>query len=126
ALRSVLRDGAIVDGDRKREPKALAPILLGLLAWDTTRAFRARALLDAGRSLQEVVQEARAWRERDAFLARVRGTTEDALRRRHALLREADAQVKESGDPVEILTALVARLALEAREAAPRRAFAGR
>ncbi|MBI3723503.1 DNA polymerase III subunit delta [bacterium] len=124
SLRSVLRDGAIVDGDRKRDPKALAPIILGILTWDLGRAFRAKALLDSGGSAQEAVQEARAWRDRDAFIARIRSASQDTLRRQHALLREADAIVKESGDPFEILTTLVARLALENRPTALRRAYA--
>jgi DNA polymerase III delta subunit len=114
ALRGVFRDGAIVDGVRKREGKAIAPMLLGLIAWDVGRIFKARALLDAGRTAQDVIAEAKAWRDRDAFLARVRGSTPETLRRLHALIREADAQLKENGDGFEILTTLVARLALAA------------
>lgn len=124
ALRAVFRDGVVVDGERKREPKAIAPMLTGLLAWDLSRLFKARALLDAGRSAQDVLAEAKAWRERDVFLARARAANEETLRRMHLLLREADAQLKDSGDPFEILTTLVARLALAApRSRPPARAY---
>jgi DNA polymerase III delta subunit len=116
ALAAVFRDGAIVDGERKREPKALAPMLLGLLAWDLGRLFKARALLDAGRTGNDVVSELRAWRERDSFLARAHGATDPSLRRAHALLREADALLKEAGEPYEVMTGLVARLSLAAAQ----------
>ncbi len=112
SLRAVFRDGAVVDGERKRDPRGLAPMLLGLLAWDLGRVFKGRSLLDQGRTAQDVISEVKAWRDKDAFIARVRGSSAESLRRAHALLREADAQLKDSGDAVEIMTALVARLAL--------------
>jgi DNA polymerase III delta subunit len=122
SLRAVFRDGAVVDGERRRQPQAIAPMLLGLLAWDVGRLYKARSLLDAGRSANDVVSELRAWRERDAFIARARGSTPEVLRRAHALLRDADKQLKDSGEPFEILTTLVARLALMG----PRAKAAGR
>ena len=124
ALRSLFRDGAIVDGDRKREPKAIAPILLGLLGWDLARLFKARALLARGESPSNVIAECKAWRDRDGFLTRARAATDDSLRLQHELLRQADALVKDSGDPFEILTTLVSRLTLS--QPAPTRSAPGR
>ncbi len=124
ALRAVFRDGAVVDGERKREPKALAPMITGLLAWDLSRLFKARALHEAGRSAQDILAEAKAWRERDTFIARVRSADQTVLRSMHALLRQADEQLKDNGDPFEILTTLLARLALAAPRTKPVRAFA--
>jgi DNA polymerase III delta subunit len=118
ALRAVFRDGAIVDGARKREPKALAPILLGLLGWDLGRLFKARALLRDGATAQTVIAECKAWRDRDGFLSRARAATDESLRRQHELLREADALVKDNGDPFEVLTTVVSRLTLLARAGA--------
>jgi DNA polymerase III delta subunit len=94
-------------------------MITGLLAWDLGRLFKARAMLDAGRSAQDILAETRAWRERDVFMARARAATESTLRRMHALLRDADAQLKDNGDPFEILTTLIARLALAAPRSKP-------
>ena len=114
ALRSVLRDGAIVDGERRRDPRGLAPMIVGLFSWDLSRIFKGCALLREGRSAQDVITELKAWRDRDVLLARMRRSmaSEAGLRRLHELLREADARLKDSGDPVEILTMLVASAAL--------------
>lgn len=112
ALRALFRDGAIVGGERKREPKAIAPILLGSLGWDLARLFKARAMIADKRTAQDVIAECKAWRDRDGFLARARASTDESLRRQHEILREADALVKDSGDPFEVLTTVVSRLTL--------------
>lgn len=84
-LEAILRDGSVGrDGLRERDPRALAPMLLGALRWDLMA--RARRL--------PMTPEAH-----------------ERLRRRHAGLREADLALKTGADAREALTVLVTRLA---------------
>lgn len=84
-LGAILRDGSVGrDGARERDPRALAPMLLGALRWDLM---------------------ARARREP------MTPEAHEHLRRRHAGLREADLALKTGADPRATLTVLVTRLA---------------
>lgn len=110
-LASVLRDGLVANGERVKEPSAMAFMLLGLLRWDLGRLLRARAMLDAGQRPADITAELKVWRDKDRFLGRVQRATRDGLAARHELLRAADAALKSSGDPEVTLTTLLVRLA---------------
>lgn len=114
-LQVILRDGLVANGERVREPQAVAFMLLGLLRWDLGRLLRARALLDDGAGPRDVTETLRIWRDKDKFIDRVRRSSRESLAWRHGLLREADAAMKSSADPVNTLTMLLVRLARSER-----------
>lgn len=114
-LQVILRDGLVANGERVREAQAVAFMLLGLLRWDLGRLLRARAMLDDGAGPRDVTESLRVWRDKERFIQRVQRSTRESLAWRHGLLREADAAMKSSADPINTLTMLLVRLARSER-----------
>lgn len=114
-LQGMFRDGLVANGERQRDPTAIAFMLLGMLRWDLGRLLRGRAMLEGGARPQDIASELRVFRDKDRFLARLRGAPRPALGRRHELLRAADAALKASADARATLTDVVVRLARSER-----------
>jgi len=115
-LQSMFRDGLVArGGERTRDPSAIAFMLLGLLRWDLGRLLRGRAMLDQRSSPRVITQTLKVFRQKEAFMRRVRRADRGTLGRKHALLRAADANLKSSGDPRGTLTDVVVRLAAAER-----------
>ena len=116
-LQVIFRDGLVGRGERTREPTGIAFMLLGLLRWDLGRLLKGRALLDQGWPPMKVAKELRVFRGKDHFVGRLRRADRGLLGRRHRLLRDADAAMKQSADPRGTLTDVVVRLARSERPA---------
>jgi DNA polymerase III delta subunit len=124
-LARIFRDGLITAGGaRTREAAGIAMILLPTLRWDLGRLLKARALVAKGRRDFEVTKELRVFRDKQTFLNRVRRADRDALGARHAVLRQADVDLRTSADPWGLMVRVVTALSLAERERRP--AGAGR
>lgn len=111
-LQSMFRDGLVGrGGERTRDESAIAFMLLGLLRWDLGRLLRGRALLEQNAPRHAITDALKVYRQKEAFLARLRRADRASLGRKHALLRAADANLKSSGDPRGTLTDVIVRLA---------------
>ncbi|MEZ6188054.1 MAG: hypothetical protein R3F62_23985, partial [Planctomycetota bacterium] len=64
---------------------------------------------------RQITESLKVYRQKEAFLRRLRRSDRAALGRKHALLRAADAALKSSGDPRGTLTDVVVRLAASER-----------
>jgi DNA polymerase III delta subunit len=103
-------------GSRTREAAGIAMILLPTLRWDLGRLLKASALVAQGRREFEVTKDLRVFRDKSTFLARVRRADRDALGARHALLRQADVDLRTSADPWGLMVRVVTALALAERD----------
>ena len=124
-LGRILADGLVAHGERTRDARGIAPILLGSLRWDLARLLRGRALLERGGRPREIARELKVWGDTDLFEARIARATREDLGARHELLRDADRALKTSGDADATLIDVVVRLArAEARATEAQRARA--
>ena len=107
---AVFRDGMISFGKREQNEHAIAPILIGTLRWDVQQVLKAQGLLAQGVPSSEALRQLKVWRDKDAFLRRVRGQDRATLGRAYAYLRQADGAIKRSANAHDTVMALVIRL----------------
>lgn len=117
-LREMLRDGMVSSGgQRVRDAQGVAMILLPTIRWDLSRLLKARAALDRGAPQYQITKELRVFRDKGLFMERARGADREALGARHAILRKADAALRERGDPQSILNETILQLCLSEQRA---------
>lgn len=117
-LREMLRDGMVSSGgQRVRDAQGVAMILLPTIRWDLSRLLKARAALDRGTPQYQITKELRVFRDKGLFMERARGADREALGERHAILRRADAALRERADPQSILNETILQLCLSERRA---------
>jgi len=121
----IFRDGLITHGERNRDPSGIAFLLLGMLRWDLGRLFKGRALLERGARTFQITKELRVFRDKERFMGRLRRADREELGRRHELLRQADAAMKNSADPRGTLTGVLVRLARSERKGRSERGLVG-